>query len=104
MKDSDLKNRISPRSTKCPHCKSKAVYSKSTELTPCYRRITFRCSNDDCGHIFVCGLNVEYTNTLSSIPDPTIRIPLSKHIKKYALAAQLKANGMIATEQGELDV
>lgn len=99
-----MSNRISPRSTKCPHCKLKAVYSGSCELTPCYRRITFRCTNDDCGHIFVSGLIVEYSKTLSSIPDPTIRIPLSKHIKKYELAAQLKTNGMIAVEQGELDV
>lgn len=73
----------------CPHCRHRATARTSSELSELYREITFTCRNHDCGHVFVCGLEVVRTLSPSAVPNPAIAIPLSPHIRQRELAAQL---------------
>lgn len=42
------------------------------------------CQNADCGHVFVAGLEVLRTLSLSAIPAADVRIPLSQHVRQTA--------------------
>lgn len=91
----------------CPHCDSVARFANSHLLNKCYREITFQCQNTLCGFVFVAGLEPLRTLSPSSIPNPEIRIPLSTHIKKNSVMAQLKQDDFVPKPreyQGELDV
>lgn len=73
----------------CPHCKSPARARTSTQLSPLFREVTYTCLNTDCGHVFVCGLEAIRTLSPSSIPDPEIRLPFSRHVRQREIAQQL---------------
>lgn len=73
----------------CPHCKSAARARTSTQLSPLFREVTYTCQNDECGHVFVCGLEAIRTLSPSAIPDPEIRLPLSRHVRARELVRQL---------------
>ena len=104
MKVKKVRHGFSPRRTMCPHCKCEAIITQSVQVSELCRDLTFRCQNDECGHGFVAQLGILRTTVLSSTPDPKVRLPLSNRLQKYIIAAQLKANGMIEANQGELDV
>lgn len=53
------------------------------------REITFACTNHVCGHVWVSTLEAARTLSPSSIPNVSIRIPLSRHIQKSDLLKQL---------------
>jgi hypothetical protein len=42
------------------------------------------CQNDECGHVFVAGLEVLRTVSLSAIPAHDVRIPVSQHARNAA--------------------
>ena len=48
------------------------------------KEITYMCQNPDCGHVFVASLEVLRTLSLSSIPNPQIRINISQHVRQGA--------------------
>ena len=75
-------------SMSCPHCRHRATVRTSSELSPMFREATFACRNNDCGHVFVVGLEVLRTLSPSAIPDPRVRIPMSPHVRQRALALQ----------------
>ena len=53
------------------------------------------CQNPDCGHVFVAGLEVLRTLSLSALPKADIRIPMSQHARMAAsnqLALDLTAS------------
>lgn len=75
---------------RCPHCRSRATARTSSELSPLFREITFTCRNHECGHVFVAGLEVLRTLSPSAIPDPGVRIPLSPHVRRQAIADLLE--------------
>lgn len=75
----------------CPHCENTVRAAKSRTLSPMYKEITYMCQNPDCGHVFVAGLEVLRTLTLSAQPKQDIRIPLSQHVRHTA-ANQLSLN------------
>jgi hypothetical protein len=77
-------------SMRCPHCRQPSWIRKSEEMTTLFREVTYTCSNTDCGHVFVCSLEVARTLSPSAIPDPEIHIPLSPHVNRRQLALQLK--------------
>jgi hypothetical protein len=66
---------------KCPHCGKFARGRSSDVLTPTYREVRFECTNDDCGHVWVSGLEVLRTLCPSDTPNPDIQIPLAAAIR-----------------------
>lgn len=89
--------------TMCPHCQHVCHAYKSEQVTELTRELSYRCSNEDCGHAFKATLYVTCTITLSNTPNNKLRIPLSKHVNKYAISAQL-ANQAFKGEQQELNL
>ncbi|MBO6805768.1 ogr/Delta-like zinc finger family protein [Thalassospira sp.] len=64
--------------THCPHCKSRCRTVKTRRITATYREVTFCCSNDDCGCIFVAEVNAVRVLSPSLIPDPSINLPAGR--------------------------
>jgi hypothetical protein len=73
----------------CPHCRAPSAVRSSEELSPLLRLLYFRCRNDMCGHVFIAHLEAVRTVSPSAIPNPEIQLPLSPHIRRAALLAQL---------------
>ena len=72
---------MSQPSFTCPHCKSHAIAVKSRPMGTLMKETTYRCKNLECGHIFVCTVEVSRTLSPSGMPDPDIHIPLSQHMR-----------------------
>lgn len=75
----------------CPHCEQNVRAVKSRTMSPMFKEITYMCQNPDCGHVFVAGLEVMRTLSLSAIPKQDMRIPLSQHAR-HAAVNQLALN------------
>ncbi|MBR7782670.1 MULTISPECIES: ogr/Delta-like zinc finger family protein [Undibacterium] len=69
----------------CPHCAQTVRAIKSRTMSPLFKEITYRCNNEDCGHVFVAGLEVLRTVSLSAMPNYDVRIPISQHVRATAL-------------------
>lgn len=79
-------------SIKCPHCRSRAAFVKSREMSGTMREVTYRCTNEYCGHVYVAALEVIRTLSPSAIPDPQVHIPLSRHVRRDRLQAVLEGS------------
>jgi len=75
---------------RCPHCRTVALARSSRELNPTFREITCMCTNQACGHTYV--VNMEFARTLSpsAMPNLSLRLPLTDHIRER-LREQLDA-------------
>lgn len=78
--------------TKCPHCEAYARHTKSSELDITCKEITFRCTNDDCGHVFVATLSATRTLVPSARPNMKIRLPFSKNVNAEQMARYMEQN------------
>jgi len=58
-------------------------------MTSTFREVTFMCTNVECGHTYV--VNMEFARTLSpsAIPNLSLHLPLSGHMRERLLQ-QLK--------------
>jgi hypothetical protein len=52
------------------------------------KEITYQCTDDECGHVFVASLEVLRTVSLSSKPKQGVQIPFSESLKR-AIQRQL---------------
>ena len=68
----------------CPHCAYTVRAVKSRMMSAMFKEITYMCQNPDCGHVFVAGLEVLRTLSLSAMPKADIRIPMSQHARTAA--------------------
>lgn len=75
--------------TACPHCGTASVVRTSVQQTRLTREIVYACMNEECGHTFVGLLEVVRTLSPSATPDPGINLPLSSHVRRDLLQAQL---------------
>lgn len=69
----------------CPHCAHSVRAVKSRTMSVMFKEITYMCQNPDCGHVFIAGLEVLRTLSLSSIPSADVRIPMSQHARAAAV-------------------
>jgi hypothetical protein len=67
--------------TMCPHCQHVCHAYKSEQVTELTRELSYRCSNEDCGHAFKATLYVTCTITLSNTPNNKLRNKSSCRIK-----------------------
>lgn len=68
----------------CPHCDHAVRAVKSRTMSAMFKEITYMCQNPDCGHVFVAGLEVLRTLSLSALPKADVRIPVSQHARMAA--------------------
>lgn len=65
----------------CPHCDSRALQRRTRAITPLTREKTYRCNNDDCGHIFVSIEEIQRTVVPPRIKRDGINLRMSKLTK-----------------------
>ena len=73
----------------CVHCGQAAVIRTSTQVTRLTREYVFCCTNPECGHTFVALMEVVRTLSPSATPDPSVCLPLSSHVRRDLVRAQL---------------
>lgn len=73
----------------CPHCRARGKARTSKEMSLTMREITFVCTNEKCGHVWVSTLEAARTLSPSSTPNLAVKLPLSPHINRADLLAQL---------------
>jgi hypothetical protein len=54
-------------------------------MSEMFKEITYRCQNEECGHVFIAGLEVLRTVSLSALPNYEVKIPISQHVRHAAL-------------------
>ena len=74
----------------CPHCGGPSKIRSSQQITPAYSEQLRLCENPLCGHIWIDGVEAVRTLSPSSVPNPEIHIPLSRHIRREQVAATMK--------------
>lgn len=67
---------------KCPVCLGGSTARSSRAMSRTMREITYRCENDDCGHVYVATLEVVRTLVPSAVPNPEVSIPLSPAVQQ----------------------
>lgn len=76
-------------SMNCPHCRANAIARTSKEMSITMREITFVCTNEKCGHVWVSTLEAARTLSPSAIPNLAVKLPFSPHINRVDLLSQL---------------
>lgn len=71
----------SPNGMACPHCGCAARARSGRTLSALYRERTYQCTNPDCGHSFIVGMEVMRTVSPSACPNPDVSIPLSDNAR-----------------------
>lgn len=74
----------------CPICRTRAIARTSREMSRTMREITYRCTNDECGHTYVAHLEVVRTLVPSIIDNPEVSIPFSPAAAAAKLARSAK--------------
>ncbi len=75
----------------CPHCEQPAVIRTSVQVSRLTREYMFCCTNPECGHTFVALTEVVRTLSPSATPDPSVCLPMSTHVRRDLLRAQLES-------------
>ena len=73
----------------CPHCESPATIRRSNQVTNLTREYAFACTNFECGHTFSATMEITRTLSPSATPNPTVRLPLSTHVRRDLMREQL---------------
>lgn len=73
----------------CPHCESPATIRRSNQVTNLTREYAFACTNFECGHTFSATMEITRTLSPSATPNPTVRLPLSTHVRRELMREQL---------------
>ena len=74
---------------KCAHCRSRCTGQRTADITELTMEVYYLCTNPLCGHRFIACIEVKRTVGLSSMPNPSIRIPLSVCVERALIKAQL---------------
>lgn len=62
----------------CPHCDHRALLRRTRAISTFTREKTYRCSNDQCGHVFVSVEEIQRTVVMPRQPRAGINLPMSK--------------------------
>lgn len=73
----------------CPHCECPATIRRSNQVTNLTREYAFACTNFECGHTFSATMEITRTLSPSATPNPTVRLPLSTHVRRDLMREQL---------------
>lgn len=62
----------------CPHCNMRALQRRTVVMSPLVREKVYRCTNDECGHVFITIEEIQRTVVPPRVLNPSINLPLSK--------------------------
>ncbi|KQR50134.1 transcriptional regulator [Acidovorax sp. Leaf160] len=66
----------------CAHCGAKSVIRHGRVVSKTMREVIYQCTDVECGHCFVVMAETVRSLTPSGKPDPTVTLPLSKHLRR----------------------
>ncbi|MCS6134011.1 ogr/Delta-like zinc finger family protein [Shewanella baltica] len=64
----------------CPHCDSRALLRRTKAISELTREKTYRCNNDNCGHVFVSVEEIQRTVVRPRQPRDGVNLPMSKMV------------------------
>ncbi|WP_218240463.1 ogr/Delta-like zinc finger family protein [Comamonas fluminis] len=73
----------------CPHCEHPCVIRTSRRMSKLTREYAYCCTNYECGHTFVASMEIQRTVSPSATPDPSVDLPLSSHVRRDLVRAQM---------------
>lgn len=76
----------------CPHCDSRALQRRTRAITPLTREKTYRCNNDECGHIFVSIEEIQRTVVPPRIRREGINLQMSRITKPQVEQSRTEAS------------
>ena len=62
----------------CPHCDCRALQRRTVVLSALVREKCYRCTNDECGHVFIAVEEIQRTVVPPRTAKSGINLPLSK--------------------------
>ncbi|MFV0595469.1 ogr/Delta-like zinc finger family protein [Shewanella sp.] len=62
----------------CPHCDSRALLRRTRAITLLTREKTYRCDNDECGHIFVSIEEIQRTVVPPRVSREGVNLQISR--------------------------
>lgn len=75
----------------CWKCGSRGTSGKQIQVTPILIESTYSCTNPMCGHTWVAAIEAVRTLNPGAYPNPPgVAVPLSKHVRRADLMAQLE--------------
>lgn len=66
----------------CAHCGAQSVIRHGRVVNKTLREVIYQCTDVECGHCFVVVQETVRSLTPSGKPNPTVNIPLSKHLRR----------------------
>lgn len=75
---------------RCPHCNALSTILSSDATSATVTRHYVVCRNEDCGHSWRATTEADITLSPSAIPNASVVLPLSSHIRREVLMAQLR--------------
>lgn len=75
---------------RCPHCNSVSTILTSEAVSSTVTRHYVVCKNIDCGHSWRATTEADITLSPSAIPNAMVVLPLSAHIRRDVIMAQLR--------------
>lgn len=80
---------------RCPHCDFPTTTRTSERLSKLVKRSSHICTNPECSYAFLTHTEIVLTLSLSSIPDPSVSLPLSSHLRSELVKATLKHSSQV---------
>ena len=74
---------------RCPHCNSLSTILSSEAVSSTVTRHYVVCRNLECAHAWRATTEADITLSLSAMPSPLVVLPLSAHIRRDVILAQL---------------
>lgn len=74
----------------CPHCEWFSVTRTSRRMSVLSFESIYACNNPECGHTFVAVTEIVRTLSPSAIPDPSVNLPMSSHVRRDVLLYQVE--------------
>lgn len=75
---------------KCWKCGARATIQKVQTINPTLMEVGYACTNLDCGHTFVAGVQAIRTLSPGAYPSPPgVSVPISKHVARRRLMTEL---------------
>lgn len=74
----------------CPHCNwPSSIRSSHSESPVLWEQLRW-CNNPMCGHTWIDYVEAHRTLSPSAIPNPNVHIPLSPHVRRDLVAAEMQ--------------
>ncbi|MBX9612450.1 MAG: ogr/Delta-like zinc finger family protein [Burkholderiales bacterium] len=83
---------------RCPHCETISTVRTSETMSPTVTWMYVQCGNLNCGHTWRVDAEASVTISPSARPNPRVVLPLSSHVQRDALRAQMERSPTAVVE------